>query len=107
MDIRLAAMDLDGTLPVSYTHLDVYKRQIKYLHPDALVSLDEAEAEADQPTLEQAKLAAKADSPYMSWGCLLYTSSPAAQAGRKPAVAYCLPLTKRGHGSCFRPGILL
>lgn len=30
--------------------------RIKYLHPDALVSLDEAEAEADQPTLEQAKL---------------------------------------------------
>lgn len=42
--------------------------RIKYVHTDALVSLDEAEAEADQPTLEQAKLAAKADSPYMSWG---------------------------------------
>ena len=25
--IRLVAFDLDGTTPVSYTHLDVYKRQ--------------------------------------------------------------------------------
>ena len=27
-EIKLVALDLDGTTSVSYTHLDVYKRQV-------------------------------------------------------------------------------
>ena len=43
MDHRLIFLDIDGTLPVSYTHLDVYKRQLQFSleplsHPAALLS---------------------------------------------------------------------
>ena len=66
-------------LPVSYTHLDVYKRQANYFKPqefevsncivDAVILLEEGETTAFCSALTSFL----ADIPY---DCLLYTSKP-------------------------------